>query len=93
MLYVAKDDPFKDSTPGQYAWLSGSLSLVAFVVGYAQTRIEGWLRMVPCPQPIDGRLGPDSPAPEIRPKETALVPTKLPVELGSPPASKQQRRS
>ncbi len=50
-LYVAMDDPFKDSTPGQYARLAGSLSLVAFVVGYAPTRIEGWLRMAPGPQP------------------------------------------
>ena len=50
-LYVAMDDPFKDSTPGQYARLAGSLSLVAFVVGYDPTRIEGWLRMAPGPQP------------------------------------------
>ncbi len=50
-LYAAMDDPFKDSTPGQYARLAGSLSLVAFVVGYDPTRIEGWLRMAPGPQP------------------------------------------
>jgi hypothetical protein len=50
-LYVAMDDPFKDSTPGQYARLAGSLSLVAFVVGYDPTRIEGWLRMTPGPLP------------------------------------------
>lgn len=50
-LYAAMDDPFKDSTPAQYARLAGSLSLVAFVVGYDPTRIEGWLRMAPGPQP------------------------------------------
>lgn len=50
-LYVAMDDPFKDSTPGQYARLAGSLSLVAFIVGYDPTRIEGWLRMAPGPPP------------------------------------------
>lgn len=50
-LYVAMDDPFKDSTPGQYARLAGSLSLVAFIVGYDPTRIEGWLRIAPGPQP------------------------------------------
>lgn len=49
-LYVAMDDPFKDSTPGQYARLAGSLSLVAFIVGYDPSRIEGWLRIAPGPQ-------------------------------------------
>lgn len=50
-LCAATDDPFKDTTPSQYARLAGSLSLVAFVVGYDPTRIEGWLRMAPGPQP------------------------------------------
>ena len=44
-LYVVLDDPFKDSTPGQYARLAGSMSLVAFIVGFDPTRIKAWLRM------------------------------------------------
>lgn len=85
-LYVAMDDPFKDSTPGQYARLAGSLSLVAFVVGYDPTRIEGWLRMVPSPQPIGGRLAPELPRSEVLPKEPSLAQPRLPVESSSPPA-------
>jgi hypothetical protein len=68
-LYVAMDDPFKDSTPGQYARLAGSLSLVAFVVGYDPSRIEGWLRMAPAPQPLGGRLSPDMPKLDVTLKE------------------------
>lgn len=44
-LYAATDDPFKDSTPAQYARLAGSMSLVAFVVGFDPSRIKVWLRM------------------------------------------------
>jgi hypothetical protein len=87
-LYVAMDDPFKDTTPAQYARLAGSLSLVAFVVGYDPTRIEGWLRMVPSPQPMGGRLAPDLPKPDVLTKEPALVPPRLPVQPESPPTTK-----
>jgi len=48
-LYFAMDDPFKDPTPSQYMRLAGTLSLLAFVVGYDPTRIEQWLRLVPNP--------------------------------------------
>jgi hypothetical protein len=48
-LYVAMDDPFKDSSSGQYARLAGTLSLIAFVVGYDPSRVEYWLRLVPTP--------------------------------------------
>lgn len=44
-LYAATNDPFKDSTPAQYARLAGSMSLVAFVVGFDPSRIKVWLRM------------------------------------------------
>lgn len=44
-LYVVLDDPFKDSSPGQYARLAGSMSLVAFIVGFDPSRIKAWLRM------------------------------------------------
>jgi hypothetical protein len=44
-LYVAVDDPFKDSTPGQYARLAGTLSLLAFIVGFDPSRIKTWLKM------------------------------------------------
>ena len=87
-LYVAMDDPFKDSTPGQYARLAGSLSLVAFVVGYDPTRIEGWLRMVPSPQPMGGRLAPETSKSEMLAKEAPLPPPRLPVDPGSPPPAK-----
>lgn len=50
-LYFAMDDPFKNSTPAQYMRLAGTLSLMAFVVGYDPSRIEQWLRLVPNPQP------------------------------------------
>lgn len=53
-LYVVLDDPFKDSTPGQYARLAGSMSLVAFIVGFDPTRIKAWLRMA------DSKSGSDS---------------------------------
>lgn len=53
-LYVVLDDPFKDSTPGQYARLAGSMSLVAFIVGFDPTRIKVWLRMA------DNKSGSDS---------------------------------
>lgn len=48
-LYVAMDDPFKESSSGQYARLAGTLSLIAFVVGYDPSRVEYWLRLVPTP--------------------------------------------
>lgn len=53
-LYVVLDDPFKDSSPGQYARLAGSMSLVAFIVGFDPTRIKAWLRMA------DSKSGSDS---------------------------------
>ena len=54
-LYVVLDDPFKDSTPGQYARLAGSMSLVAFIVGFDPTRIRVWLRMVDKSSPDGGK--------------------------------------
>ena len=54
-------------------------------VGYDPTRIEGWLRMVPSPQPLSGRLAPENPRPEIVLKDDPLSPPRLPVEPGSPP--------
>jgi hypothetical protein len=50
-LYFAIDHPFKDSTPAQYVRLAGTLSLMAFVVGYDPSRIKNWLAIVPGPQP------------------------------------------
>ena len=59
-LYVVLDDPFKDSTPGQYARLAGSMSLVAFIVGFDPTRIKVWLRMVDKSSPDAGRSNSDA---------------------------------
>jgi hypothetical protein len=53
-LYIAMDDPFKETSPGQYARLAGSLSLAAFAVGYDPSRIEGFLRLLPTPAPRTG---------------------------------------
>ncbi|MBM3971514.1 MAG: hypothetical protein FJ302_16885 [Planctomycetes bacterium] len=44
-LYAVPDDPFKDSSSGQYARLAGSMSLVAFIVGFDPSQISAWLRM------------------------------------------------
>ncbi len=68
--------------------MPGSLSLVAFVVGYDPSHIEGWLRMVPSPQPIGGRPAPELPRSEMPAKETPLTPARLPFDPGSPPATK-----
>ena len=48
-LYVAMDDPFKDPTPGQYIRLAGTLSIMAFIVGYDASRLEDWFRAIPGP--------------------------------------------
>ncbi|MFM9960241.1 MAG: hypothetical protein ACKV2Q_03335 [Planctomycetaceae bacterium] len=86
-LYVAMDDPFKDGTPGQYARLAGSLSLVAFVVGYDPTRIEGWLRMAASPQGFGGRPVHEVSKSEVPAKETSAAPARVPVEPSAPPRS------
>lgn len=49
-LYFVIDDPFKSPTPAQYMRLVGTLSVLAFVVGYDPSRIEQWLRLVPNPE-------------------------------------------
>jgi len=49
-LYLAMDDPFKDPTSGQYIRLAGSISVMAFLVGYDASRLEDWLRIVPGPK-------------------------------------------
>ena len=60
-LYAAVDDPFKDSTPGQYARLAGTLSLVAFIVGFDPSRIKTWLKMAE-----DGpKTNPVAPPPKV----------------------------
>jgi hypothetical protein len=48
-LYVAMDDPFKDPTPSQYIRLAGTLSVLAFMVGYDSSRLEDWFALVPRP--------------------------------------------
>jgi hypothetical protein len=50
-LYLGVDDPFKDTTSAQYLRLAGTLSALAFVVGYDPSRIEQWIRLLPSPQP------------------------------------------
>lgn len=48
-LYFAIDDPFKNSTPSQYMRLAGTISVLAFLVGYDPTRIRAWIGLVPSP--------------------------------------------
>lgn len=79
-LYVALDDPFKDTTPGQYARLAGTLSLVAFVVGYDPSRIESWLRLVPSPSPRG-----DNVEIEMRHEVTTQVTKQETVTASGPP--------
>jgi hypothetical protein len=50
-LYFAIDDPFKNPTAAQYMRLAGTLSILAFVVGYDPSRIDQWIRLVPNPHP------------------------------------------
>jgi len=50
-LYFIIDDPFKSPTPAQYMRLAGTLSILAFVVGYDPSRIEQWIGLIPNPQP------------------------------------------
>ena len=53
-LYIAMDDPFKDPTPAQYIRLAGTLSVLAFMVGYDSSRLEDWLALVPRPSAKNG---------------------------------------
>jgi hypothetical protein len=50
-LYFAMDDPFKAPTAAQYMRLAGTLSILAFVVGYDPSRIIPLLDAVPRPRP------------------------------------------
>lgn len=68
-LYLAMDDPFKETSPGQYARLAGTLSLAAFIVGYDPSRIESWLRLVPTPAPR-GTLAETEVRHEVTTQET-----------------------
>ena len=79
-LYVALDDPFRDTTPGQYARLAGTLSLVAFVVGYDPSRIESWLRLVPSPMARGGNVEV-----EMRHEVTTQVTQQETVTASGPP--------
>jgi hypothetical protein len=60
-LYIVLDNPFKDPSPNQYIRLAGTLSIMAFLVGYDASRIEDWLRAIPSP----GRASDASRAPTI----------------------------
>jgi hypothetical protein len=44
-LYVVIDEPFKLTTPPQYARLAGVVSFLAFVVGFDPTQIDYWLSL------------------------------------------------
>ncbi len=54
-LYLAMDDPFKDSTSSQYIRLAGTISVMAFVVGYDASKLQDWLRVIPGPGTINAR--------------------------------------
>ena len=50
-LYVVFDSPFKDPSSSQYIRLAGTISIMAFLVGYDASRIEDWLNAIPGPRP------------------------------------------
>jgi len=50
-LYIVLDNPFKDSNASQYIRLAGTISIMAFLVGYDPSRIEDWLNAIPGPKP------------------------------------------
>jgi len=54
-LYFALEDPFKDSTPAQYLRLAGTVSVLAFLVGYDPTRIQNWIGLIPQPKEMRGK--------------------------------------
>jgi hypothetical protein len=68
-LYLVTEDPFRDPTASQYVRLAGSLSALAFLVGYDPSRLEDWLRLIPGP---GGPSGGDS-GPEKAKRETDLM--------------------
>lgn len=49
-VYVAAESPFANPTPEQYARLSGTISLFAFVVGFDPTVFGQLMSMLPGPR-------------------------------------------
>jgi hypothetical protein len=46
-LFFAVEEPFKNVMPAQFTRLAGSVSLIAFAIGYDPSRLERILQLVP----------------------------------------------
>lgn len=53
-VLIAVSDPFKDPTGGAYLRYAGTISLIAFVMGYDPTRFEQLLAQIPTLRPTGG---------------------------------------
>ena len=91
-LYLAMDDPFKNSSPGQYTRLAGTVSILCFLVGYDPSRLLDWLGIVP--RPYRQRQDQDTPATKGGEQHTLDQLTKPTGEPSVPavnPAEKQAK--
>lgn len=50
-VLIAVSDPFRDPSPGSYLRYAGTISLIAFVMGYDPTRFEQLLSQIPTLRP------------------------------------------
>ena len=48
-IYMATNAPFADVTGDQYARLAGTISFLAFVVGYDPTKFQDFITKTPMP--------------------------------------------
>ena len=46
-VYITGGDPFSDGSPSQYVRFAGSVSLLAYLVGYDPTRLQDLLDGLP----------------------------------------------
>jgi hypothetical protein len=64
-LYLGLDDPFRNTTSGQYVRLAGMMSVLAFTVGYDATRLNSWLGIILNPgQKTPPATPPTNPPPK-----------------------------
>jgi len=76
-LYVVMDDPFRDSSPAQYARLAGAVSVLCLIVGYDPTRIIAWINLAggPFAQRVTDSMKVETPEGTI--KRKLMVETKI----------------
>jgi hypothetical protein len=48
-IYITGNSPFEQGTASQYARFAGTVSFLAFVVGYDPTKLQGFISLMPRP--------------------------------------------